>query len=335
MTQIFHYLGGLFLGWSLGANDSANIFGTAVSSKMVRFRLAVCLLAVFVVLGAVCDGRNGILTLSKELRRKNELDTAALPRQKLEAARSKALQVAMTVSYAAALCVTIMTLLKLPVSSSQAVVGAIVGVGILQGNLSSAGLSKIVVCWVGTPIGAALFAFAFYYLLRLLLRKWSPTVFTYDPVMSLLLVVCGCYGAYALGANNVANVSAIFVGDGMLTVGQAALFGGICIAVGALTYSKPVMLSVGKGIAPLNAFSALVCVLAEAVTVHVYAIIGVPVSTSQAIVGAVIAIGLIKGIQTINLKMVAEIFSGWIATPFVAGLLSMLIYYVANLRYIP
>ena len=53
-------IGGLFLGWSLGANDASNVFGTAVSSKMIRFWTAALLAAFFVVLGAVVSGQAGI-----------------------------------------------------------------------------------------------------------------------------------------------------------------------------------------------------------------------------------------------------------------------------------
>ena len=56
-------LGGVFLGWSLGANDAANCFGSAVASRMVRFWTAAGLCAVCVVLGALIEGRAGIETL--------------------------------------------------------------------------------------------------------------------------------------------------------------------------------------------------------------------------------------------------------------------------------
>ena len=58
---IIQYLGGTFLGWSLGANDSANVFGTAVTSKMVSYKLAIFLTAIFVILGAVLQGEAGII----------------------------------------------------------------------------------------------------------------------------------------------------------------------------------------------------------------------------------------------------------------------------------
>ena len=56
---------GLFLGWSLGANDAANVFGTAVGSKMVRFRTAAIIGGIFVILGASVSGAGASHTLGK------------------------------------------------------------------------------------------------------------------------------------------------------------------------------------------------------------------------------------------------------------------------------
>lgn len=331
----FQYLGGAFLGWSLGANDSANVFGTAVSSRMVSYRLAVILTAVFIVIGALMQGEAGIRTLSKDLKKGQAQSVEKMTVFEKRNYEAKLLRLAMISSFSAALTVTMMTILKIPVSTSQAVVGAIIGIAAITGDVDLGGLGKVVICWLGTPVGAAIFAIIFYYLFHALFRRLNLSLFTYDPVITILLIVCGCYGAYALGANNVANISAVFVGEGMLTVHQAAVFGSISIVVGVVTFSKPVMMTVGKGIVKLDSFTAFIAVLAHAVTVHMYAIIGVPVSTSQAIVGAVLGIGLIKGIHTINYKMLVEVSAGWTATPFIAGIISAAGYFVANLKYSP
>ena len=80
------------------------------------------------------------------------------------------------------------------------------------------------------------------------------------------------------------------------------------------------MMTVGRSLVELEAFSALVAVLAMAVTVHVYAHLGVPVSTSQAIVGGVLGIGLFKGAKTINRRAVVNILFAWLNTPLIAGI---------------
>ena len=320
MGNLFQYFCGALLGWGLGANDSANVFGTAVSSRMVSYRIAVILTAFFVLLGALLQGEPGIVTLSQDL--------SSNP-------GPKAAQIAILISVSAAITMAGMTLLSLPGSCSQAVVGAIIGLGMMRQDVNFGGFAKVLVCWLGTPIGGAAFTFIFYYASKFILGKWRPTVFTYDPAMSLLLILSGCYGAYALGANNVANVAAIFVGSGIMSVKQAALFGGLAIAAGVVSYSKPVMMTVGKGIVKLDSFTAFICVLSEAAAVHIYAMVGVPVSTTQAIVGAVLGIGLIKGVHTVNYRMLGQVSLGWLATPFVAGGLAALGYFLANLHYQP
>jgi len=292
-------LAGGLLGWGLGANDAANVFGTAVSSGMVRWGRAVLLSAVFIMLGAGLQGTEGVHTLS------------GLTAQQTDTAGFAAL--------AAAATLVLMTTLRLPVSASQAVVGGLVGLGLAQRDLNLDGLAKVVVCWVGTPVGAMAFSSVLYVSLRRVLRFTGPSVFAQDTLFRVGLTMCGCYGAYALGANNVANVASFFAVYEAVSTRSAVLMGGLFIALGVLTFSRGVMMTVGRGVTPLDAFSALVVVISQAVTVHVYALLGVPVSTSQAVVGAIIGIGLVKGIQIINGRVLARVAVGWIATPFVAA----------------
>jgi len=176
-----------------------------------------------------------------------------------------------------------------------------------------------VLCWIGTPIGAAIITIILYYSIGKLMNRLHLTMFEYDRYIRWGLIVAGSYGAYALGANNVANVTGAFVGENMLTAREACLYGGLAIGVGVMTYSRKVMMTVGKGLVSLDAFTAFVAILSEALTVHFYAIVGVPVSTSQAIVGAVLGVGILKGVQTINKGMLTRILFGWLGTPAIAA----------------
>jgi PiT family inorganic phosphate transporter len=310
---MLYLISALYLGWSIGANDAANIFGTAVTSRMVRFTTAAILSSIFVILGSVLQGRPGIETIGT-------ISTLGLGTAGIS-------------SLAAAIAVTIMTVLKLPVSTSQAVVGSIVGVGIMQEQAGLTGLDKIIICWIGTPIGGCMFGVILYVILARIMNRFRPSWTGSDFVIRVGLIIAGCYGAYALGANNVANVTAVFYGAGFLSLQAAALIGGISIALGILSFSKGVMKTVGRGIVRLDGYSALIVVLANAATVHLYAIIGVPVSTSQAVVGAVLGIGLLKRAEALKKRAVLGVVSGWIATPLIAALVSVLIYFVTHLKY--
>jgi PiT family inorganic phosphate transporter len=209
-------LGGVFLGWSLGANHAANCFGSAVASRMVRFWTAAGLCAAGVVLGALLEGQAGIETLS--------------------GLTSIDLEQAVAITVAVALTVTAMTWFNLPVSTSQGVVGAILGIGFLNQQINLAGLEKVVVCWVGTPFCALAAACALYKVLASIYNRLRISIFQADILLRVGLIAAGCYASYTLGANNVANATAVFVGAGTLTIFQAALIGGLSIALGVLTY---------------------------------------------------------------------------------------------------
>ena len=306
-----HYLillGGVFLGWSLGANDAANIFGTAVTSRMVRFYRAAILASVFVVIGAVLEGARGMETLS--------------------GLGSQTLASATVISLSTAIAVTVLTIFKLPVSTSQAVIGAIIGRGIYAGDVQFEGLGKVLICWIGTPIGAMLIAACLYLALRWLIRKLRISFIALDGYLRMGLILAGCYGAYALGANNVANVTGVFMGlnlfglHGGAEATMLAVVGSLSIALGICTFSYRVMTTVGKSLYELDAFTAFVAVVAHAVTVHFYAMVGVPVSTSQAIIGAILGIIVVKGLHLLHFRPLLRILSGWFATPLIAGFIA-------------
>lgn len=295
--------GGLYLGWSLGANDAANVFGTAVGTHIIGFRRAAGFCALMVVVGAVLQGGEGIETLS--------------------GITGQTVTTAVLVSVAAALTGTFMTLRRIPISTSQAVVGAILGIGLATRDTDYGELGKVVLCWVGTPLGAMAFAMVFYKVMAVVLRRLPMSLLTRDKLLWAGLYIVGMYGSYALGANNVANTTGMFSGlvEGVNDRHLAAI-GGVAIAAGVLTYSKRVMLSVGQGVMRLDAFTAFVAVLSMSATVHIFAMVGVPVSTSQGIVGAIFGIGILRGGHVLRFKALRDIVIGWVMTPAIALVLS-------------
>lgn len=308
-------LGGIFLGWSLGANDAANVFGSAVAARMLKFWTAAILASVFVVLGALLEGQGGVETL-KGLTPLN-------------------LQQAVVCSIGAAATVTMMTVLALPVSASQAMVGAILGIGLMNQQLNTSGFGKVLACWFGTPVGGLVIAIILYKVLAAIYNRLQINLIQSDGLLRLSLIVAGSYGAYALGANNVANVTAVFVGAGHLRLFSAVLIGGLSIALGILTFSRRVMMTVGRRLVRLDPFSGLIVLLAEAITVHIYTLVGVPVSTSQAVIGAVLGVGVIKGINTVRRRALINILVGWFITPVIGSLITICIEFGLHLQYVP
>lgn len=295
--------GGVFLGWTLGANDAANVFGTAVASRIIKFRTAVLLCSTMALLGAVLQGVEGIETI--------------------RSVTPQSINTAVIVSISAALTGTVMTWLGIPISMSQAVMGAVLGIGLATRNADFHPLVKVALCWIGTPLGSMVLAVIFYRGMAVFFRRIPMSLFTRDTLLWSGLILAGLYGSYALGANNVANTVGMFSGlipgcsDRLL-----ALIGGIAMALGVLTFSKRVMLNIGSGIMRMDAFTALVAVTSMSATVHVFAIVGAPVSTSQGIVGAIIGIGLIRGAHVLHFQVLRDIAVGWLLTPMLALLLA-------------
>ena len=331
--MIFIFLSsGLFLGWSLGANDAANVFGTAVGTKMLRFKTAAIIASVFVTIGAVVGGAGASHTLGK-------------------LGSINALAGAFIVALMAGFTVFWMTKMKLPVSTSQAIVGAIIGWNFFSGSPTDFdSLSKIISTWIICPLLSAVFAILLYYLFRFVLDHVNIHLLETDSYTRFGLILVGAFGAYSLGANNIANVMGVFVpvtpfkdldlGLFVLTGAQQLFFiGGLAIAVGIFTYSRRVMETVGENLLKLSPIAALIVVLSESLVLFLFSsqqleswlishglpsIPLVPVSSSQAVVGAVIGIGLVKGGHNIRLNVMGGIASGWVTTPVASSLLTFI-----------
>ncbi len=332
MLRILFFLSsGLFLGWSLGANDAANIFGTAVGTKMVRFKTAAIICSVFIIIGAVVSGAGASHTLEK-LGAVNELAGAFI------------------VALSAALTVLWMTKAGLPVSTSQAIVGAIIGWNFFSKTTTGmSSLTKIVGTWVFSPILSAIFAFFLFHIVKYLVKHSKIHLIRLDSLTRIALILVGAFGAYSLGANNIGNVMGVFINSSsfnniqignfiqLSSVQQLFLLGGIAIAIGVFTYSKKVMLTVGSSIFKLSPITAFVVVLASSIVLFLFASQGlkhflvsnglpsfplVPVSSSQAVVGSVMGISLAKGSRNINFKVLGRISIGWVATPVASAIIS-------------
>lgn len=338
LTTLVFLSSGLFLGWSLGANDAANIFGTAVGTRMVRFRVAALVASAFVILGAVASGRGAAQTLGR-------------------LGSVNAVAGAFTVALAAALTVMWMTRLRLPVSTTQAIVGAIIGWNFFAGfRTDLAPLSTILASWIAGPVLTMIFSALLYFLVRAVMRRVRLGIILQDAYTRAALVLAGAFGAYSLGANNIANVMGVFVPAAPLPAGevlgisvsgaqQLFLLGGLAIAVGIYTYSHRVMETVGSDLYKLSPIAALIVVLSHSLVLFLFASenlrvwvlsLGlpwfplVPISSSQAVVGGVLGIGFAKGGRNINLGLLGRIATGWVSTPVAAGITSFLLLFVAQ-----
>lgn len=297
----------LLMGWALGTNDAANVCGLGITTGAIRYRTGVVLTALFVLLGAYLSGQAGMSTYG------------ALAAHEIGGA--------FCVALAAGLTITIMTWRGLPASTSQAAVGAILGVALASGKpVEWAVLLKIALSWISSPLGALLIAFLLHRALSPLVLRAFASLEKFDMLVRQGLILFGVWGAYALGANNVANVTGVFVGAGLFPPETGALIGGASIGLGVLTYARPVIVTVGNKLTQVGTWPALLAMAAQAVVLQIFTALGVPVSSSQAVVGAVVGIGLVQGVTAINLRQVLAIGAGWVLTPTLSGLLGAILW---------
>jgi len=309
MFKFFISFPGLYMGWGLGSNHAATVFGPQVIAGSIRYRTATILAAIFILVGALLEGPKCFKTVGGVT---NLIAGSAF-----------------VATLSAALMIHLMNYLKIPVSTTEAIVGALIGIGLLQHTeIHYKTLTKIFTCWVINPFAAIIIAYLLYKFLAFVWQKRVKNLMVFNRVVGILSIIIGCYAAYSLGANNVANATGAFYKTGVFTHHEEfmlALFGGVSISLGILTYSRRVMETVGKNITLLDPFSALVAILAGALILHLFAQLHIPVSSSQAIVGAVVGVGLVKGTRAIHKKTLIKIVWGWVFNATGAALLAFIL----------
>ncbi|MBW2441918.1 MAG: anion permease [Deltaproteobacteria bacterium] len=301
-----------YVGWNIGANDTANCIGTTVGCGLLSFRRAVILVAVFAILGAMLQGHHVMHTIGKGIV-KTDLNYLAVC-------------VALICS---GVFVTLATFFKIPTSTSQAIVGGVVGIGLAVG--AEVDFSKFILIaesWIICPILVMALAYGLMHLIRLVLRRFATSSILFQQALGYLAIISSCYVAYSMGANNAGNAVGPVANLNIFPTRVLLLIGGLSIAIGAITYGRKVADTVGKGITPLDIPAAFVAQVASAFGMHLFSMFGIPVSTSSAIVGAVVGVGLVKGAHGISTKTILTILIGWVLTPALAGTCAFMLYKV-------
>jgi PiT family inorganic phosphate transporter len=306
-------LAGGFIGWSIGANDAANCVGADVGSRKMTIKEAIIVTCIFSFLGAMLMGHRVIKTVGKGI----------VPLDKLDP--NIAIWIAMAACFGAGIWVLTATYFKLPVSTSHSVVGAVAGAGLAMATpVIWDKLLDIFICWILTPIGSATIAFLLYRPFRRLFYTLVPRRLT-DFFMKVGIYVTSIYLAFTWGANDVANVTGVISGAGVISSFAATVIGALAITIGVVTWGRRVIETVGFRITHLMPIMGIVAEIASALNVHLYTMLGIPVSTSHSMVGAVFGVGLVRGIKSIQNRVVRDIILAWTLTPFCAGLASFLI----------
>jgi PiT family inorganic phosphate transporter len=174
-----------YVGWNIGANDAANCIGTTVGAAVLPVRSAALVMAVFVVLGGAFQGQNVMETVGKGIvitdpvvyAATNGADPPSAIKDYFPDGRlpDQAILIALV---SAGLFVTLATYSRFPVSTSQAIVGGVAGVGVGASHfdfsfLQTTVLLRIAGSWIISPILAMLLAFGLYWLLGIACERYG------------------------------------------------------------------------------------------------------------------------------------------------------------------
>ena len=162
---------------------------------------------------------------------------------------------------------------------------------------------------------------------------------TVERVFGVLMIVTACGMAFAHGSNDVANAigplaAVIAIAQTGTIAAQSALpvwvlmLGGGGIVIGLATFGRHVIATVGKRITRLTPSRGFAAELAAATTIVIASGTGMPVSTTHTLVGAVLGVGLARGIEAIDLRVVARILVSWVITIPAGASLAIVFFFI-------
>jgi PiT family inorganic phosphate transporter len=191
-------------------------------------------------------------------------------------------------------------------------------------------------------LGVVIAAIGRVFVMRIKVDKKAEKKFHYatvEKVFAVLMVITASAMAFAHGSNDVAN--AIGPVAAVVSVAQTGevlqqtqlpiwilMLGGVGIVIGLATYGRHVITTVGSHITSLTPSRGFSAELAAAFTIVFASGTGMPVSTTHVLVGAILGVGLARGISAINLGVVGRIFLSWVITIPAGALLSIVFFFI-------
>ena len=296
LSTVILVLTALAFAWSMGAHYTGACMGMPYATGSIALRPALGLMAAMTLLGAAFLSHrvlthigHGILTGQMQV----------VP--------------AIIVIGVAFLLTTMFTQLRIPTSTIQILIFAFIGAGLALGvGINWRAILHLALLWVLAPFIACGFGFLFTRLFDHL--PWfnaSEAVRT----ISQALVLVGAVASLTMGANDVSNATAVFLSVHVSGPLLAGLIGGFGLAVGVLTWGRPLLERVAFDVVKMDMKMATAAQLVHALVVLTAVAFGYFTSMNQALIGAMAGTGLARGRQTIDAKVIFGIGRGWIIGP--------------------
>ncbi|WP_328703145.1 inorganic phosphate transporter [Alkalihalobacterium elongatum] len=292
----------LFFAMNIGASGTAAAMGPAYGSGAIpNKRVAMILVAVSAFIGALAGGEV-VKTIGGGIIPSSIIDV----------------QLVIIILGSACLTLFIANLMGIPLSTSEVVVGAIVGAGIAFQSLFFEKLIIIVSFWVIVPIVAFILAFIAGKFITKLEKKYPSFTGTgkWKKILVVLLILAGCLEAYAAGMNNVANAVGPLVGAGLIDISTAVILGGVFVGLGAILLGGRVLETNGKRITTLSLMQGTAVSTTGGTLVIIASIFGLPVPLTQVTTSAIVGIGTAEnGFQLWQKGIIKKIVKVWVVSP--------------------
>ncbi|MES2345527.1 MAG: inorganic phosphate transporter [Chlamydiota bacterium] len=160
-----------------------------------------------------------------------------------------------------------------------------------------------------------------------------------EKTFSYFQILSACFIAFAHGANDVANaigpVAAVLdvikngaISDVAVIPSWLLIFGGLGIVIGLATWGWRVIETIGKKITELTPTRGFCAEFGAAITILIASKLGLPISTTHCLVGAVLGVGLARGIRALNLSTIKDVILSWVVTIPASALMSILFFYI-------
>lgn len=305
MTELIPIAACILIAVAIGSNDTSNALGICIGCGIIKFRKAIILFGFTVLLGIFIHGQKVMDTVGKDIVEVN----------------LSLLSISFTVS---AFLIIFSNWKKIPLSIHQVLIGSLAGAGIsFHAEVSYTKLSEILLSWAISPFVALIFAFVIYNLMEKTLSK-LPFIMI-ERILRILLLMSGFLIAYNTGANELATVLGPVIYSNLLERTPAFLFGAVFVFLGAFFLSYRVIETIGKGITAIDPYSGFAAQFGAGCSVMLFTFLGMPISTTYCIIGAIIGAGLVKGMGTINIIFIRKTLLNFFLTPILACIISYVI----------
>lgn len=306
ISTVVLVLTALAFAWSMGAHYTGACMGMPYATKTIALRPALILMAIMTLIGASFLSHR-VLTHIGHGVIVGRLETWP----------------AIVVIGVAFLLTTVFTQLRIPTSTIQILIFSLIGTAAVLGlGIQWRVILHLVVLWVLAPVVAFGLGFVF--------TRLFDLVRTFDAVgpaqlVGKALVVVGAAASLTMGANDVSNATAVFLSVHFSGPLLAGVVGGIGLAVGVLTWGRPLLERVAFDVVRMDMKMATAAQLVQALVVLTAVGFGYFTSMNQALIGAMAGTGFARGRQTIDTRVILGIVRGWVIGPGAGFIVAYLI----------